>query len=228
VRLKRKTLPIPRRGGFCLLFRVVSVRPRDPVKSEPSQQAENSWRRFTVQDSLSPCRCRYGRGKLREAPVLGSLPGHESAGPALDVGERPETVIFQLKNPIRVVEGGTEGSQRHWLNLRKYRLGGGHLLPIIAKRLPPPCGGATHIKSWISPRKAIVRRVQGWYDSGMASSINDQDSRDLELLREIQAAREVFLNSAGDERSIARGHYLKLLKAFSARVFGHEPRIPDQ
>jgi hypothetical protein len=47
----------------------------------------------------------------------------------------------------------------------------------------------------------------------MALSINDHDARDLELQREIQAAREVFLSAAGDERSIARGHYLKLLKA---------------
>ena len=62
----------------------------------------------------------------------------------------------------------------------------------------------------------------------MVSSVNDQDARDLELLREIQTAREVFLNAAGDERSIAKGHYLKLLKAFSARVFGREPRIPGQ
>jgi hypothetical protein len=64
--------------------------------------------------------------------------------------------------------------------------------------------------------------------SGMASSINHHDSRDLELQREIQAAREVFLNAAGDERSIAKGHYLKLLKAFAARVFGREPAIPGQ
>jgi hypothetical protein len=62
----------------------------------------------------------------------------------------------------------------------------------------------------------------------MALSINDEEARDLELSREIQTAREVFLNSAGDERSIAKGHYLKLLKAFSARVFGREPAIPNQ
>jgi hypothetical protein len=62
----------------------------------------------------------------------------------------------------------------------------------------------------------------------MALSINSEEARDLELSREIQAAREVFINAAGDERSIAGGHYLKLLKAFSARVFGREPRIPDQ
>ena len=62
----------------------------------------------------------------------------------------------------------------------------------------------------------------------MALPIKDEDARDLEFRREIQAAREVFLNAAGDKRSIARGHYLKLLKAFAARVFGREPRIPDQ
>ena len=28
----------------------------------------------------------------------------------LDISERPEAVIFQLKNPIRVVEGGMDGS----------------------------------------------------------------------------------------------------------------------
>ena len=60
----------------------------------------------------------------------------------------------------------------------------------------------------------------------MASPIKDGYARDLELSREIQAAREVFLNAAGDERSIAKSHYLKLLKAFSARVFGREPGIP--
>jgi hypothetical protein len=59
--------------------------------------------------------------------LYGSLPGHESARPALDIGERPEPiVIFQLKNPIQMVEGGMEGSQRHWLKLRKYKLGGEH------------------------------------------------------------------------------------------------------
>ena len=60
-------------------------------------------------------------------------------------------------------------------------------------------------------------------DSAMVSSIDDQDFSDLELLREIQAAREVFLNAARDKQLIAR-----MLKAFSARVFGHESRIPDQ
>jgi hypothetical protein len=36
----------------------------------------------------------------------------------------------------------------------------------------------------------------------MALSVDDEEARDLELSREIQAAREVFLTAAGDERSI--------------------------
>jgi hypothetical protein len=40
----------------------------------------------------------------------------------------------------------------------------------------------------------------------MELSINDEEARDLELSREIQTAREVFLNSAGDERSIGSGY----------------------
>jgi hypothetical protein len=39
-----------------------------------------------------------------------------------------------------VVERRMEGSQRHWLKSRQYRLGGKHLLPIIGnwRRLPSP------------------------------------------------------------------------------------------
>ena len=61
----------------------------------------------------------------------------------------------------------------------------------------------------------------------MALSIKDEDARDLELQREMQEAYEAFLHATGDERPIAKGHYLKLLRAFSARVLGREPRIAD-
>ena len=44
------------------------------------------------------------------------------------------------------------------------------------------------------------------------------DARDLELQREIQEACEVFLNAAGDDRPMAKGHYLKLLRT-SLRKF---------
>lgn len=74
---------------------------------------------------------------------------------------------------------------------------------------------------------ALGRNVLGWYDSGMALSISDEDARDLDLQREIQEARDVFLHAAGDERQMAKGHYLKLLGAFSARVLGRELRVPD-
>lgn len=50
----------------------------------------------------------------------------------------------------------------------------------------------------------------------MALSIRDEDARDLELQREIQEAREVFLHTAGNERPIAKGHYLKLGGLLSA------------
>jgi hypothetical protein len=73
----------------------------------------------------------------------------------------------------------------------------------------------------------LERIVYGWYDSGMALSISDEDARDLELQRELQEASEVFLHAAGDERTMAKGHYLKLLAAFSMRVLGPEPGIPD-
>ena len=45
----------------------------------------------------------------------------------------------------------------------------------------------------------------------MAPSISDEDASDLELQRELQEAREVFLKAAGEERQMAKGHYLKLL-----------------
>jgi hypothetical protein len=61
----------------------------------------------------------------------------------------------------------------------------------------------------------------------MTLSINHEDASDLELQREIQEACGVFLSAAGHERSIAKGHYLKLLRAFSARVLECEPRISD-
>jgi hypothetical protein len=61
----------------------------------------------------------------------------------------------------------------------------------------------------------------------MALSTRDEDARDLELEREIQEACEVFLHAAGDERPMAKLHYLELLGAFSARVLERKPRMPD-
>jgi hypothetical protein len=74
---------------------------------------------------------------------------------------------------------------------------------------------------------ALGRNILGWYNSGMALSIRDEDARDLELEREIQEAHDVLLHAAAEERPMAKGHYLKLLGAFSARVLGREPRIAD-
>jgi hypothetical protein len=59
----------------------------------------------------------------------------------------------------------------------------------------------------------------------MALSIKDEDARDLELQREMQEAYEAFLHATGDERPIAKGHYLKLVGAFSARVLGRQARF---
>jgi len=59
----------------------------------------------------------------------------------------------------------------------------------------------------------------------MALSIDPEDARDMELQREIEAAAEVFLNAHGPERSTAKGQYLSLLKAFTARVFGRETKV---
>ena len=61
----------------------------------------------------------------------------------------------------------------------------------------------------------------------MILPINDEDARDLELQREVQETCEVFLHAAGDERPIAKAHYLKLLAAICARVLGCEPRIAN-
>jgi hypothetical protein len=61
----------------------------------------------------------------------------------------------------------------------------------------------------------------------MALSIGDEDARDLDLQQEIQEACEVFVRAAGDERPMAKLHYLKLLGAFSARVLERKPRMPD-
>lgn len=61
----------------------------------------------------------------------------------------------------------------------------------------------------------------------MAPSISDEDARDLELQRELQEARGGLLHATGDERPIAKANYLKLLKAFSARVTEREPRVVD-
>jgi hypothetical protein len=52
--------------------------------------------------------------KLREASVSRSLPRHQPALTRIDIRERSESIIFQLKNPVRMVER-MEGSQRHWL-----------------------------------------------------------------------------------------------------------------
>ena len=57
--------------------------------------------------------------------------------------------------------------------------------------------------------------------------LSDEDARDLKVQREIEEAYEVFLLATGNERPMAKGHYLKLLNAFSARVLGRESRLAD-
>jgi hypothetical protein len=61
----------------------------------------------------------------------------------------------------------------------------------------------------------------------MLLPISDEDARDMEFRRDIEEARKVFLHATGAERPMAKGRYLKLLGAFSARVFGREPRISE-
>ena len=61
----------------------------------------------------------------------------------------------------------------------------------------------------------------------MVLSVDDEDARDLELQREIQGACDVLLHATGDDRQMAKRNYLKLLRAFSARVTEREPRIAD-
>jgi len=71
-----------------------------------------------------------------------------------------------------------------------------------------------------------VARVARWPvfgRFGMALSITGEDARDLDLQREIHKAFEVFSHAAGEERSTAKIHYLKLLKAFTARVQQRQP-----
>ena len=52
----------------------------------------------------------------------------------------------------------------------------------------------------------------------MVLSIQGDDARDVELQHEMQEAFEVYLHAAGEGRTIAKSHYLKLLAAVAARI----------
>jgi hypothetical protein len=57
----------------------------------------------------------------------------------------------------------------------------------------------------------------------MALSITDEDARDVELQREMQKAFEVYVQATGEDRTITKSRYLKLLSDFSTRVLRAEP-----
>jgi len=63
------------------------------------------------------------------------------------------------------------------------------------------------------------------YDRSVVFSNTEQDASDLEFQSEIQKACEAFLHATGGQRTEAKGHYLKLLGAFSVRVLARDPRI---
>jgi hypothetical protein len=58
---------------------------------------------------------------------------------------------------------------------------------------------------------------------GMVLSIQDEDARDVELQREMQGAFELYLQAAGEDRTTAKSHYMKLLRAFAARALAGQP-----
>jgi len=77
---------------------------------------------LSVQDSALRLEAGQHVPQYFEALVRVSSARGQTAPPAFEVGQRPETVVFQLENSIRIVEGLQGTGLLRWLDFEQHLL----------------------------------------------------------------------------------------------------------